>query len=660
MAEELRLNIVSTADSKGFEKAAKDVADAKAEAKGLSDEWAKAGDNAEKLEQSTSDATKSIKTHSEQTRILRQEYEKTQKEIARLNEQLLGSGGGDKDKELQKALRQQRTMLQEVRRQARELKVDLLGGNDGPSPITGVLEDLLGGIPNLGGVSPQLLAGGAVIGAALAPGLAAALAGAVVGTAGAGGIVGGALLAARNPQVEAAFGQLKDTFLRSMEPAGGAFVQPVLNSISILEDELEKGRLAAAIGAAAPLTEKFTKGIAGFVNEASDGLKTAFDQSGPLFDMWEKELPETGEAVADFFRSISADAPGAASALKQVFDVIQMGTRSLGDTIGGLTALNHLLQFPGGTEIMKVIPLGGLAESIGKIVRGPEIESAGQAMAGFTIKTKENAAALMDDAIAVEALRRKTQDLAIAQLDATVKARDLRAAWDELHGAAMSLDEAYKRAYDGLDQVTQAFQGSDDSIKGFSQGAVERRTALQEEATKAIAVAQAYYDMTGDAAGAQKKLDDLKNSTVAATKTTGEAKKAVQGLADELFRLPEKRSIFVTIYQRTVVGDFRSGERESSGRPVSAGIDTRVEGRAGGGSVRPNVPYMINERARETVTFPAGGTVHPANLTPMGGYAAPLVLNFPAGSYEAALIETISTAVQARGGRLAVLGLKAA
>src|SRR5688572_13831200 len=110
MAEELRLNIVSTADSKGFAKAAKDVAEAKAEAKGLSDTWAKAGDNAEKLEQSTDDATKSVKAHGEQIRVLRAEYEKTTKQIAELDAQLLG--GGD-SKAIKKDLRERRAWLAE-------------------------------------------------------------------------------------------------------------------------------------------------------------------------------------------------------------------------------------------------------------------------------------------------------------------------------------------------------------------------------------------------------------------------------------------------------------------------------------------------------------------------------------------------------------------
>lgn len=660
MAEELRFNIVSTADSKGFDKAAKDLKETKAEADKLGKSFESLGDNAESLEQSTADATKSVKSHGEQVRVLRAEYEKTTKQIAELDAQLLG--GGD-SKAIQKDLRERRAWLAEIQRVAKEVqrttgtKFSLTG--DDSSPITGVLEGLLGNIPKVGGLDPRLLAGGAAIGVALAPGLSAAIAGAVIGTAGAGGIVGGALLAARDPQVQAAFGGLKDTFLDTLRPAGDAFVQPVLNSIDILEKELQKGKIAAALAAIAPQTEKFTKGIAGFVNEAADGIKSAFDKSGPLFDMWQKELPETGRAVGYFFNAISSDAPGAAKALGQVFDVIQAGTKVTGDAIGGLTVLNHLLQFPGVGGGLDKIPLDGTLGAINRFANGPEIQKASEAMTGFTVVTKENRDALMADAVAAQTAARRTQDLAIAQLDATVKARDLKAAWDELHGTQLTLDEAYKRAYDGLERVKQAFEGANDSVKGNSEAAVGRRLALEQEAAIAVQLAQSYLTMTGDAAGAQKILDDFKASAEKATGATGAAKKEVDALADSLFKLPPKREVFVTIYKRTIEGDFRAGERGQN--LLDPGTDTR----ASGGPVTAGRPYLVGEKGPELVVPTQNAYVYPnrGGSGGMGGsgvmWAAPLVLNFPSGSYEAALVESISTAVQARGGQLSVLGLRA-
>lgn len=75
--------------------------------------------------------------------------------------------------------------------------------------------------------------------------------------------------------------------------------------------------------------------------------------------------------------------------------------------------------------------------------------------------------------------------------------------------------------------------------------------------------------------------------------------------------------------------------------------------------------YMVGEEGPEPFVPATNGMILPHSSLSSGGAtgysdARPLILNFPAGSYEQALIETISAAVQARGGRLAVLGLKAA
>jgi len=622
--------------------------------------------NVEDVEQSIDGATKSVRTHGEQVRILRAEYEQTTKRIAELDAQFLAGGDG---KAIEKSLREQRSHLAAIQRIAREIqrttgtKFSLTG--DDSKPITGVLEGLLGSIPSMGGVPPQLLAGGVAIGAALAPGISAAVAGAVVGTVGAGGIVGGVLLASQDLRVRAAFVDLKDTFLQTMEPAAAAFVEPVTKSVDVLKAYLAGGTLQSVIRSSAPFTDEWVNGIIGFVDKTAKGVGVAIDRSQPLFDMWEKELPETGKAVGDFFRSISADAPGAAKALGQVFDVLQAGTRATGDAIGGLTVLNDLLQFPGVGDALSNLPLDGTLGAIGRFVNGPEIQSAGQYMTGFVNTTKLASAALIEEQTALRQTEQKTRDLAIAQLDATAKARDLKDAWNELHGAQMSLDESLKRAYDGLKQVEAAFQGAgSDSVKGDSQSAVDRRYALEQEATAAIAVAQAYLDMTGDAAGAQKKLDDFKKKAEEATGATGAARKEVDKLADSLFRLPTKRDIFVTTYIRTVEGDFRSGERDSSGRPVAAGIDTRAEG----GPLDYGTPYLFGEKGPEVGVFgPRGGQMYSSadsrNLTRAwagggGGDARPVVINVSGRATAADLIETINTEVQARGGRLAVLGLK--
>lgn len=663
MADDLRLNVVTTADSKGLDKAAKDIKDTKAEADKLGKAFDSAGDNAESMSQDVDGATKSIKDHGEQVRRLREEYEKTTKRIGELDAQFVA--GGDRGA-IKKDLREQRTLLADIRRAARELKVDL----GGDAPTSGIMQDLLGGIPKIGGASPALIAGGVAIGAVLAPPIAAAISGAVLGTVGAGGVVGGALLASRDAQVRGAFRDLGDFVMEELTPAGDDFKAPLLRALAELKADIGGANLGGVIGSASPLLEPFTRGVSGFATELTESLGRAFGRAGPLFAVWQKEFPEFGDAVGDALDSISAASGPAAKGLQDFFNVMEIGTRSVGDATGGLVALNALMGGVGGpllqglddTTVASILLFGALG-GVGGALReaSPEVQKAGQMMAGFADSTHEGKLALMEESIAIQDVTRKTQDLAIAQLDATVKARDLKASWDELHGATMTLDEAYKRAFDGLENVKQAFEGADDSIKGFSEGAVDRRTALQQEAEKAIAVAQAYLDMTGDAAGAQKKLDDLKNSTINATGATGNAKKAVKELADELFKLPVKREIFVTTYFRnSFEADFRAGERETSGRAPTSGIGTRARG----GPVYPNRDYLVGEEGPEILRMGSkGGAVYPNGAMPSGGgwgNARPLVIAPTGNPFADGAFEWLRTEISARGGTLAVLGLRAA
>jgi hypothetical protein len=74
-------------------------------------------------------------------------------------------------------------------------------------------------------------------------------------------------------------------------------------------------------------------------------------------------------------------------------------------------------------------------------------------------------------------------------------------------------------------------------------------------------------------------------------------------------------------------------EYQTSGKPAGEHSGVRYAERAAGGPVLAGVPYMINERGRETVTFPASGTVHPASLTPMTGSHISITINVPPGAH---------------------------
>jgi tRNA A-37 threonylcarbamoyl transferase component Bud32 len=121
--------------AKGLTKAAHDMAEAKDEANKLGKSFEDMGENAEESQQKVSAATKGVRDHREQIKLLRAEYEKTTRTIADLDAQLLGGEGDSKG--IRKDLREQRSLLAEIRRVAREverdsgIKINLGGGGGG-------------------------------------------------------------------------------------------------------------------------------------------------------------------------------------------------------------------------------------------------------------------------------------------------------------------------------------------------------------------------------------------------------------------------------------------------------------------------------------------------------------------------------------------------
>lgn len=664
MAEDLRLNIVSTADSKGLTKAAHDMAEAKEEANKLGKSFDELGDNAEQVEQSLSKTTKGVRDHKEQIKILREEYEKTTRKIADLDAQLVG--GGD-SKQLRKDLREQRAWLAELQKVAKEVRRDsgikfsLGGAGDAGG---GVAKAGLGGLGSIGGMPAPVVAGlvGAV--SAAGPAIGAIVGGAIIGAVGTGGMAVGLLSAAKNTEVQAAaksFGQtISAEFFQ-----GDAFVQPAIKGLQILQDAFRDMNLDETLAKAAPTVVTMAEGLAKFGKNLMPGLDKTLERIGPFADAASQGIADLGDAFGDMIDMISSS-KGSVDGINTLFAAFGGTLRFVGAELKFLGDRYH--------EIINVV---GMFTSIGahtgfetldKGVRQltghsgklqGEMQFLGTATGLAAARANEHHRALLLEHTEMMAAERKTRDLADAQAQAALSARDLNAAWKELHGGQMTLDEALQSAYEGLERVKSAFAGPDDSVTGDSQGAVGRRLALEQEATAAIAVAQAYLDMTGDTAGAQKKLDEFKASAEKATGATGAARKKVDELADSLFKLPPKREVFVTTYIRTVQGDFRAGERGTAGV-------TQIDTRASGGPIKAGMPYLVGENGPELVVPERNGMVIPNRGGGSSGasgavaWVAPLVLNYPAGSYEAVLVEAISSAVQSRGGRLAVLGLKAA
>lgn len=613
-----------------------------AEANKLGKSFDTMGRNIEGVEQSTDGATRSLRTHESQMALMRAEYEKTTRRIAELNAELLNTNTGDKSG-LRKTLRDQQRYLAELKRVAAEFTKATgtrfnLGGGD--APVTGVLQGILGGIPNMGGAPPALIAGGAAVGLALAPPIAAAVSGAILGGVGLGGVVGGAFLAAKDARVQSAWKTLGAGLMRELEPVGDSFAGPVARAAEIFRNSFDDAEIVKGLAAASAMVEPLARGLGGFVEAIGPGLEDALQGARPIVSMLSKALPEFGEDLGKALSTIAAVGPAAARGLGQVIDITGELTKQAAAAGAGLTAINDL--FPTSAKLLQYIPIGGFAQVVGTAMEqlAPKTDAVGQKMTYAANATRGMGYALDATTNAINALN-PGLDLLKDKLNlAQVKeaaAADLLAFREEVNATGTSL--------------------SQNTEVGLRHRSMLLGLVSDYEAERQAAIAAGNGSAEATAAANAKFQQQVKDLEALAIKL-GISKQAVWDLIGAYHNIPSQ----VTT---AIITDF-----QTRGVPAGEHSGLRIGeiGRAAGGPVIPGMPYTINERGYESVTFPAPGMVHPANLSPArawsgggsGGHVAAVPINItaPGGSYESYVIELINTAVQARGGRLGILGLK--
>lgn len=149
----------------------------------------------------------------------------------------------------------------------------------------------------------------AVIGAAV---LAAGplVGGAMIGIAGLGMAAFAATIAARTPQVSAAWGSLMAQLTAEQTAAAPMLAEPIANALDVVRGRIAllgpeiRADLVTAESAVKPLTE----GLLGLVQGALPGLTMALVRQGPVMQGFKTLLTDTGQAVGDTFSSLSEHA----------------------------------------------------------------------------------------------------------------------------------------------------------------------------------------------------------------------------------------------------------------------------------------------------------------------------------------------------------------
>jgi hypothetical protein len=393
-------------------------------------------------------------------------------------------------------------------------------------------------IKGIGAVSPKIanalglaVGDGARVGAPLllaGIGAAAPLIGGLIGAAVTGGsaglgIVGGVALAVRDARVKQAGTTLGTTLLSGLTDRAGSFIQPVLNSIDVMEDAFVRSgdRIRNIFSNSSRFVEPLARALAGLGENLLEGLDIAVGRAGPVMTELNRGIDGTGRAIKSFLDQVSASSEGNAAALRDTFEAINAVILVAGPLVRALSEIYGALD--------KIGLTGGLLQSVARLLddtgesgrrsaAGTFGAAQGMQIAGDAAETAAEDTRLFEKALQDNA--RAAQEAARAQSSLFDDTTRVGAAMDDAAAAA-------KRNGKTLDANTSKGRANRTALSQLAGSMNNYRTNLEKTGASSTRV----NGVLGTQRAAFIRV---------ATQMTGNAAKARQ-LANQLLGIPAKR-----------------------------------------------------------------------------------------------------------------------
>lgn len=376
-----------------------------------------------------------------------------------------------------------------------------------------------------------VLAGAAV---AAAPLIGATLSAAVIGGAGAGGVVGGILLAARDPRVKGAGAELTQRLLGNLQQDAEPFIGPVLTSLDRIgaEADILRGRIQNIFANSATFLPALTTGTLRAVDGIVTGLDKIIAKAGPVMAQAGDSIGQVGQHAGQALELISGGSEESAEALADVTNALTLLIDTSAGTVRGLTEVYGFLNRIGAATGA----LGPFLDLMGKT--GGEAEMAAGQTARMAAATAE------------------------AGLAAQVSAGQVGSFTDKVN----ALTQAGRGLYDSTTQVAEATATLRSALKDNGRTLDENttkgranRTALSGVAGAMIAQYNAAVQANGEGRRSNKVAADNREAFIRLasqfTKTKGEAER----LATQMGLIPARKE-----------SDFYLNTHDAKGRAQAA------------------------------------------------------------------------------------------
>lgn len=563
-------------------------ADKKTESLGTTTE--KTGKQTDKMGNSLSDTKGRISG-------LDKEIESIDKELKSLSASFADAGSASERADISKAIRRTQTDLKNVQKN----KGVLEGLLPDPEPaakswISKFKSSFVGGFEGIGEAAQPGLIGALV---AFAPLVGASIAGAVIGAVGVGGIAGGFLLAAKNPQVQSAAKSLGTSLSGELKEAAKPFTESALGGIGAVKSALNTINFGGIFKDLAPQSGAIIGGVTRLIRDLGGAIEDIAKNSGPVIDAIGNEIGDFGGVIASGLESLSDNGDDAAKALKDLFAIINGGTSLVFGLVNGLTEVYGVFN-----DLLKLGIIGAYEQisSEQTQVAGTAVDVA-NAMIAAAESTDTQTKASKDQAQAL-----------LGQRDALVAVNnELRA----------QVDPAFA-VLNATDQVRDAHDAAAKAVKKYGENSEQGRAATRK-------LAEAALDLQGDVGKLGGSFDGKLSPSMKRTlKAAGLTKGEIAEVQAELKRAKAAADAYAGTYKATIITGYtyEVGGQDYNREAHRAQYTGK---RAAGGPVARGLPYLVGENGPEIVIPDTSGRVLSAGAS--RGLVATAAVGGMRGSY---------------------------
>ena len=359
---------------------------------------------------------------------------------------------------------------------------------------------------------------------AASPFIAAAISGAIVAGIGLAGIGAGIALAFRDSRIKEAAGGLGDTIMEGLSRVSGVFLSPLMRAIEKFGLTFDNflPRIERSFRSLAPYVDSVVDGITGFVDALGPGLESALSGSGPFLKIFADYLPVIGDALGYLFSELAASA-GARAGLVGFFHI-------LADAI--IVTSNVLTKLAEGFQIfvmlLSMIPTALLPESWEQ-----DIAELNNAMLTTTPAASSASG----------------QILAFGQsaASASQQTKDLTRSLNEFFAAELAASNANIAFEAGIDAVTAAFKGANDSININTQRGRDNVSTVNSAIDAAIRNRDAIIKQTGSVQAGNDAYNTQISRLRGVLKASGLTKTEIEKLIGAYDEIPPEVSTAVRV-----------------------------------------------------------------------------------------------------------------